>query len=106
MKRLIQAEIDTNDLCSKFDLCRNEIIRIMNNFTKELNNFENQNNVIINNECIPTNGSYNPFNMNCNFGKNFSDFGSIATIFFNTYRDNVKQQMGEINAEQNAEQEI
>lgn len=96
MKRLQKtSSIDCQSLMAQFDLCKNELNRIMGNFTSALNNFENENNVTINNDCVPPNDSNNPFNMNCNFGKNFSNFANYCNIFFNKYKDNVKQQMDE-----------
>ena len=98
MKRLLKnAAIDCNDFCNKIEETKQNLIRIMNNFSDSWTNFENQNNIQINKDCIPTNTSNNPFNMNCNFGDNFKDIGNYFNLFFNELKENIKQQVGEIN---------
>jgi hypothetical protein len=47
------SAINTQQLEGQFDLCRNELIRVMNNFTTAVKNFENENNVTISDSCFP-----------------------------------------------------
>jgi len=98
MKRLLkrQSAIDCNEFCNQIDLAKNELIRIMRDFSTNWSNFENNNNVDITDDCVPINTSNNPFNMNCDFGANFKNIGNYFTMFFNEFKENVKQKMGEI----------
>jgi hypothetical protein len=90
------SAINTQELEGQFDLCRNELIRVMNNFSTAIKSFENENNVTISDSCFPGNDSNNPFNPNCSMGTDFSNFGSYCTMFFNKYKEAVKAEMGEI----------